>query len=245
MPSRPWPESKLPFSKTGCGKPHRSMSRTIRVASTAHVVETATPRPHRGSGAGRTLDGMDDELAISVRGLRKAYGDNVAVAGVDLDVHRGEVFALLGPNGAGKTTTVEILEGYRQPRRAARSRVLGADPAHADAGLAGPGRHRAAGHRRVRRADRRRGGPPLRRLLPGRRRPGQGDRAGRAGRQGRGPHAHPLRRAEAPPRRGAGHHRPPRAALPRRADHRLRPGGPPRVLGADPRPAPRPAPPSC
>ena len=57
---------------------------------------------------------MDDELAISVRGLRKAYGDNVAVAGVDLDVHRGEVFALLGPNGAGKTTTVEILEGYRQ-----------------------------------------------------------------------------------------------------------------------------------
>ena len=57
---------------------------------------------------------MDDELAIAVRGLRKAYGDNVAVGGVDLDVRRGEVFALLGPNGAGKTTTVEILEGYRQ-----------------------------------------------------------------------------------------------------------------------------------
>ena len=77
--------------------------------------------PHPGQRAlwpGRTLDVMDDELAISVRGLRKAYGDNVAVAGVDLDVHRGEVFALLGPNGAGKTTTVEILEGYR--RRDAR-----------------------------------------------------------------------------------------------------------------------------
>ncbi|MEU8265431.1 ABC transporter ATP-binding protein [Micromonospora sp. NPDC048999] len=73
---------------------------------------------------------MDDELAISVRGLRKAYGDNVAVAGVDLDVHRGEVFALLGPNGAGKTTTVEILEGYRQ-RDAGEVRVLGVDPAHA------------------------------------------------------------------------------------------------------------------
>ncbi|MFJ8581235.1 ABC transporter ATP-binding protein [Micromonospora sp. NPDC093277] len=71
---------------------------------------------------------MDDELAISVRGLRKAYGDNVAVASVDLDVHRGEVFALLGPNGAGKTTTVEILEGYRQ-RDAGEVRVLGADPA--------------------------------------------------------------------------------------------------------------------
>ncbi|MEV4725503.1 ABC transporter ATP-binding protein [Micromonospora humida] len=70
---------------------------------------------------------MDDELAISVRGLRKAYGDNVAVAGVDLDVRRGEVFALLGPNGAGKTTTVEILEGYRQ-RDAGQVSVLGTDP---------------------------------------------------------------------------------------------------------------------
>ncbi|MEU4568183.1 ABC transporter ATP-binding protein [Micromonospora sp. NPDC023956] len=72
---------------------------------------------------------MDDELAISVRGLRKAYGGNAAVAGVDLAVRRGEVFALLGPNGAGKTTTVEILEGYRQ-RDAGEVRVLGTDPAH-------------------------------------------------------------------------------------------------------------------
>ncbi|MFG1890208.1 ABC transporter ATP-binding protein [Micromonospora sp. NPDC049051] len=71
---------------------------------------------------------MHDELAISVRGLRKAYGGNVAVAGVDLDVHRGEVFALLGPNGAGKTTTVEILEGYRR-RDAGDVDVLGSDPA--------------------------------------------------------------------------------------------------------------------
>ncbi|WBC17684.1 ABC transporter ATP-binding protein [Micromonospora sp. WMMA1998] len=75
---------------------------------------------------------MEDELAISVRGLRKTYGDNVAVAGVDLDVHRGEVFALLGPNGAGKTTTVEILEGYRH-RDAGEVRVLGVDPASPDA----------------------------------------------------------------------------------------------------------------
>ena len=75
---------------------------------------------------------MENELAISVRGLRKAYGDNVAVASVDLDVRRGEVFALLGPNGAGKTTTVEILEGYRQ-RDAGEVRVLGTDPAHPDA----------------------------------------------------------------------------------------------------------------
>ena len=61
-------------------------------------------------------DRAPDEQApvISVQGLTKTYGDLVAVAGVDLEIHRGEIFALLGPNGAGKTTTVEILEGYRR-----------------------------------------------------------------------------------------------------------------------------------
>ncbi|HEX8344580.1 MAG TPA: ABC transporter ATP-binding protein [Actinoplanes sp.] len=68
-----------------------------------------------------------DEPAISVRGLRKVYGKTVAVAEVDLEVRRGEVFALLGPNGAGKTTTVEILEGYRH-RDAGEVLVLGTDP---------------------------------------------------------------------------------------------------------------------
>jgi ABC-2 type transport system ATP-binding protein len=68
------------------------------------------------------------EAAISVRGLRKRYGDLDAVAGIDLEVRRGEVFALLGPNGAGKTTTVEILEGYRD-RSAGEVSVLGEDPA--------------------------------------------------------------------------------------------------------------------
>ncbi|WP_063763242.1 ABC transporter ATP-binding protein [Streptomyces sp. NRRL WC-3742] len=67
------------------------------------------------------------EHPVSVRGLRKSYGDRHAVQGLDLDIHRGEVFALLGPNGAGKTTTVEILEGVRQ-RTAGDVRVLGCDP---------------------------------------------------------------------------------------------------------------------
>ncbi|WP_117209410.1 ABC transporter ATP-binding protein [Allorhizocola rhizosphaerae] len=70
--------------------------------------------------------------AISIRGLKKSYGDNQAVAGVDLTVESGEVFALLGPNGAGKTTTVEILEGFRR-RDSGEVSVLGADPAHASA----------------------------------------------------------------------------------------------------------------
>ena len=67
--------------------------------------------------------------AISVRGLRKAYGELEAVRGVDFDIEEGEVFGLLGPNGAGKTTTVEILEGYRT-RDAGEMTVLGHDPQH-------------------------------------------------------------------------------------------------------------------
>jgi ABC-2 type transport system ATP-binding protein len=69
----------------------------------------------------------DDAPVVRVRGMTKSYGSVRAVAGVDLDIYRGEVFALLGPNGAGKTTTVEILEGYRH-RDGGELTVLGVDP---------------------------------------------------------------------------------------------------------------------
>jgi ABC-2 type transport system ATP-binding protein len=72
------------------------------------------------------------EPVVSVRGLQKRYGPVDAVAGIDLEVERGEIFAFLGPNGAGKTTTVEILEGFRE-RSAGEVTVLGVDPAHGDA----------------------------------------------------------------------------------------------------------------
>ena len=65
---------------------------------------------------------------ISVRGLKKSYGSTQAVAGIDLNIARGEIFALLGPNGAGKTTTVEILEGFRT-RDSGEVSVLNTDPA--------------------------------------------------------------------------------------------------------------------
>lgn len=69
----------------------------------------------------------EDDLHISVSGLRKMYGDFPAVESVDMQVRKGEVFALLGPNGAGKTTTVEILVGVRD-RTAGEVSVLGQDP---------------------------------------------------------------------------------------------------------------------
>jgi ABC-2 type transport system ATP-binding protein len=53
--------------------------------------------------------------AIACQGLRKSFGQVVAVDGLDLLVHPGECFGLLGPNGAGKTTTIEILEGLIPP----------------------------------------------------------------------------------------------------------------------------------
>jgi ABC-2 type transport system ATP-binding protein len=65
--------------------------------------------------------------AVSVRGLRKSYGAQEALRGIDFTIEAGEVFGLLGPNGAGKTTTVEILEGYRRPD-AGTVEVLGGDP---------------------------------------------------------------------------------------------------------------------
>ena len=70
------------------------------------------------------------EPVISVRGLVKRYDSHQAVAGIDLEVRHGEIFAFLGPNGAGKTTTVEILEGFRR-RTAGKVSVLGQDPATA------------------------------------------------------------------------------------------------------------------
>ena len=71
--------------------------------------------------------GIISEPAISVRGLKKSYGDVAAVHDISFDVMPGEVFALLGPNGAGKTTTIEILEGYRQATSGQVS-VLGFNP---------------------------------------------------------------------------------------------------------------------
>ena len=75
----------------------------------------------------------DASIALRCRGLVKRYGEVLAVAGLDLDVRRGECFGMLGPNGAGKTTTVEIFEGLRVPD-AGEVEVLG-DRWHGD-GLA-------------------------------------------------------------------------------------------------------------
>ena len=68
------------------------------------------------------------QLAISVTGLGKSFGDKVVLDGIDLAVAEGSIFALLGPNGAGKTTAVQILSTLI-PADAGQVRVAGHDVA--------------------------------------------------------------------------------------------------------------------
>ncbi|HEX2358214.1 MAG TPA: ABC transporter ATP-binding protein [Solirubrobacterales bacterium] len=52
---------------------------------------------------------------MSLNGVSKRYGDVVAVAGLDLEIERGEFFTLLGPSGSGKTTTLRMIAGFEEP----------------------------------------------------------------------------------------------------------------------------------
>ncbi|HET7044039.1 MAG TPA: ABC transporter ATP-binding protein [Gaiellaceae bacterium] len=63
---------------------------------------------------------------VEVTGAAKRYGEIVAVAGIDLDVTRGEFFTLLGPSGSGKTTTLRLIAGFERPDRGA-IRLAGRD----------------------------------------------------------------------------------------------------------------------
>src|SRR5437660_2431417 len=64
------------------------------------------------------------DVAIRIRGLRKAYGDIEAVGGIDLDIRTGEIFGLIGPDGAGKTSTFQILGGV-MPATSGEAIMLG------------------------------------------------------------------------------------------------------------------------
>ena len=55
------------------------------------------------------------DFVVSARQLRKVYGDQVVVDGIDLNIESGQCFGLLGPNGAGKTTTLRMLLGLTPP----------------------------------------------------------------------------------------------------------------------------------
>jgi ABC-2 type transport system ATP-binding protein len=61
------------------------------------------------------MQASSNDLAIDTHALCKAFGDNVAVRDLTLQVRQGEVFGFLGPNGAGKTTSIKMLLGLIEP----------------------------------------------------------------------------------------------------------------------------------
>ena len=170
---------------------------------------------------------------LLLRQLRKAYGDVVAVDGLDLEIRPGECFGLLGPNGAGKTTTIEICEGLTD---AGRRRGPDPGPALGHATTASSAscsasRSRRPSSPRSSRWPRRsgcsaasiRGGPEAGEVI---------DLVQLRG-EGGGPRRPAVRRPAAAAGPGLRAGRRPRAALSRRAHHRARPAVPPPALGAD------------
>lgn len=93
------------------------------------MTETSAPQLIRN-------DERDPTPAIHVDRLRKSYQDRQILAGVCLDIGKGEVFGLLGANGAGKTTAVEIIQGLR-PSDGGVVRILGHDPGRERSALRG------------------------------------------------------------------------------------------------------------
>ncbi len=67
-------------------------------------------------------------VMISARGLRKSYGELEAVAGIDVEVHKGEAFGFLGPNGAGKSSAMRMI-GAVSPLSEGSLTIFGMDPA--------------------------------------------------------------------------------------------------------------------
>jgi ABC-2 type transport system ATP-binding protein len=59
--------------------------------------------------------GLHNEVVIRVAGLTKRFGDLVAVADLDLEIYKGEIFGFLGPNGAGKSTSIHMICGLLKP----------------------------------------------------------------------------------------------------------------------------------
>ncbi|WP_406386345.1 ATP-binding cassette domain-containing protein [Streptomyces sp. NBC_00211] len=88
---------------------------------------TPTTQPDRTTQPTRPANA---EPAISFRHTAKAFGPVRAVAGIDLDVRRGETVALLGRNGAGKSTAISLLLGLNEPD-AGSVRLFGQEPARA------------------------------------------------------------------------------------------------------------------
>ena len=87
---------------------------------------TSHPDPRRGAVADITAD---PDAAVVIDGVRKLFGDDVAVDNISLTVRTGTILGVIGPSGSGKTTTIRLLTGALAPTEG-EVRVLGVDPRH-------------------------------------------------------------------------------------------------------------------
>jgi spermidine/putrescine transport system ATP-binding protein len=77
--------------------------------------ETTSPATTEPAAAGPAAPDHRTTGAVSLTGLTKTFGEEVAVDGIDLDIGPGEFFSLLGPSGCGKTTTLRMIAGFEKP----------------------------------------------------------------------------------------------------------------------------------
>ena len=189
------------------------------------------------------------DLAVHATGLVKTFGDLRAVDGIDLDVHRGEIFGVLGPNGAGKTTMLQMLATLL-PVDGGQAEIFGVDvrrQPHMIRQLLGvTGQYASVDENLTARENlwlfARLQGVAGR---PGARHRGPAARAVRAPGGGRQADLAVLRRHAAPARPGRQPDHLAAADLPRRAHHRARPPHPRPDVGHHPRPGREAAAPCC
>ena len=78
--------------------------------------QAVDPSGSPASASAPTIAGASAAVpAVRLEGVRKQFGDVVAVGGIDLDVQDGEFFSMLGPSGSGKTTTLRMIAGFELP----------------------------------------------------------------------------------------------------------------------------------
>src|SRR2546428_996528 len=93
--------------------PSRSTTRCSSAGSTCWRNRLATPALAESEPAAHSMPAA--EIDVRLAGIRKSYGDVVAVDRVDLEIPGGEFFTLLGPSGSGKTTTLRLIAGFERP----------------------------------------------------------------------------------------------------------------------------------
>ena len=78
-----------------------------------YPLRKAAPAPHSASAAGghAATDDVRGAPVAALRGITKRFGKTTALAGIDIEVRRGELLAVLGPNGAGKSTAISLWLG--------------------------------------------------------------------------------------------------------------------------------------